>query len=778
MRYWVRYMGFMLCMLLMLAACNTTRYVPEGRTLLKKNKISVDSRRIDKSEVELLVKPKANSRFLYVFGKAKLSVYSQFKDKKKNFLTRFLMNNWAEEPVLLDSLLMQNSERVVEQYLANIGYFDADVKAEVTTKKKKSVVTYNIKSGEPYIINSLDYIVDDADVREIIFADPSRFLIKIGSIYNVNTLKEERNRITNQLRNRGYYDFTNQYITFQIDSTLGNHHIYVRLHVSNPEKGGVSDTVAETIPAKHVKYRYDHIYIYPDFNPYLSDTVAYDTVRVDKYNYAMHRNETYYLLHREKLRFRPKTIPRLLSLRPGGLYRTNAVQNTYASLSASQNFGYSKIGFIPLPADTGEVGMMSRYLDVRILLSKAQQHSFSVEGIGKVNSDEYGIGANLSYENRNVFGGAEILRTKLNFSLESLEEESHSSLFNMMEIGAVVSLDVPLFVFPFGERVLRNANARPRTVFDVGATYQERVDYKRYTSTFGLQYTWQSRLWATRTIFSHTLAPIDLVAVKVNADEDFEQEIARMNRWRREQYTDHLILGPRYGFILNNQRKGSVLRFNVETAGNLLNLLVSSENKNANGQKLLFDIPYANYIRADFDYRYYQNYRKQTTAYRLMFGLGVPLKNSHALPFERGFFAGGGTSMRAWSARSLGPGGDASPYSRTNMKTGDIKAEVDLEHRFPIYKMINGALFAEAGNIWLFNKNASIENGEFSLDRFYKEIAVDAGFGLRLLFLDNFVVRFDIATKLYDPAEPESSRWIRSFGWSSLNLNFGIGYPF
>ena len=130
MRYWVRYMGFMLCMLLMLAACNTTRYVPEGRTLLKKNKISVDSRRIDKSEVELLVKPKANSRFLYVFGKAKLSVYSQFKDKKKNFLTRFLMNNWAEEPVLLDSLLMQNSERVVEQYLANIGYFDADVKAK------------------------------------------------------------------------------------------------------------------------------------------------------------------------------------------------------------------------------------------------------------------------------------------------------------------------------------------------------------------------------------------------------------------------------------------------------------------------------------------------------------------------------------------------------------------------------------------------------------------------------------------------------------------------
>ena len=349
--------------------------------------------------------------------------------------------------------------------------------------------------------------------------------------------------------------------------------------------------------------------------------------------------------------------------------------------------------------------------------------------------------------------------------------------FNTFEFSGNIKLDIPRFYFPYKKGFL-SSTFRPRTYFNIGGNYQQRPDYTRFISTSSFGYDW----FQSKTI-KHSFSPIDINIVKIDPTASFVELLSHYNRLVREQYTDHLLVAMRYNFVYDNQstKKGKnfvFFRFGLESVGNVLNLAMkwSNAKKNESDQYTIGGIPYANYLLTDLDFRYYHQFtRKSSIAFRSTFGIGIPFTNSYSLPFEKSYFLGGANSMRGWKMRSLGPGSYFG--EQTFESIGDIKMEGNIEYRFPIWDYFRGGIFMDAGNIWLMRPNATIPNGEFLFNQFYKEFGVDAGVGLRLDF-DYFLIRIDAAIPLVDPTYIHHPELKSSFSLDKTVLNFGIGYPF
>jgi len=284
----------------------------------------------------------------------------------------------------------------------------------------------------------------------------------------------------------------------------------------------------------------------------------------------------------------------------------------------------------------------------------------------------------------------------------------------------------------------------------------------------------------------HQIFPFDWSIINVKLSPEFEQELEdEPNDRIKNQYTDNLITAARYSFTYNTQDIRKIQNFfyfkgNVETAGNILNLGSNLFNAKTDslGQYILFGIPFAQYIKADGDFRFFNVItRNNSVAYRLFLGAGIPYGNVDLLPLEKGFYGGGANGMRGWPYRLLGPGSYDNPEDYFD-RMGDVQLEANIELRFPVYSFIKSALFADIGNIWLLKDAESYPGGDFSFDRFYKEFAIDIGLGLRFDF-NFFIMRVDFAIPLRDPANPVNERWVLDkWQFSDIIINFGIGYPF
>ncbi len=761
-------------LLLINTGCNPARRLEDHQYLLNKNKYKqLDKEEINLYDITYISTHIPNKRILDIY-RFNLRTYVLFDSKKENKINKWIKKNIGEPPVLLDTNSVNYTVTQIKLYLFNFGYFNAEVEKEIKIKRKKADLTYLIKANKPYTINKITTNIEDAEIEKIIKGDSDRTLLHIGDQYQSKTLTQERDRITERLNNKGYLRFSKEFITFSIDTNLNCNKLNINLNIQDPiiQNTAIIDTLQLT---KHTRYKIRNIFINTNFNP-LQPLEEYTDTIINE-SESSSRGKILYIFNKE-LHYSPKIMTKYLSIKPGDIYNLGRVNRTYTKLSELKNFSYINISFVEV-IDSIKGKDTLRYLDCKIQLKPTDKYSFTAEAKGTHTGGNLGVGLDFTTLSRNIFRGGENLSYRLGAAYEAqtlfIDSKDNLLSFNTFEFGGNIKLEIPRFYFPLKTVYLTNTY-RPKTVFSIGGNYQQRPDYNRFISTayFGYEFNYKRNI--------KFQIPLDINVVKINPTERFTEMLSHFNRIIREQYTDHLIAALRFNFIYDNQntKKGNnfiYFRGGIESVGNALNLamFLAKAEKNSSDQYTIGGIPYANYLLTDLDFRYSHQYsRKKSIAFRSAFGIGIPFTNSFSLPFEKSFYLGGANSMRGWKMRSLGPGS----YSgeQTFESIGDIKFETNLEYRFPIWDYFRGAFFADAGNIWLIRANTTLPNGEFKIGEFYKEIAIDAGFGLRLDF-DYFLIRFDAGIPLVDPSYVHSTT-AYTISLKKTVLNFGIGYPF
>jgi outer membrane protein assembly factor BamA len=670
-------------------------------------------------------------------------------------------------------------------YLNKVGYFNSGVAhVEIPKRNKKVHSDYLVTPSIPYRLKEVTYAIDDTLIAGFISGSKTEQHLLAGDIFNAFKLDDERDRITEILQNNGYYYFNRDFIYFEVDSAMGTRQMNVTVKI-RPNRVNSPDNPLEVISRPHLRYFINNIYIKPAFDPTKPAGLEFDTLKYSvRPGKSSVRFNDYYILHQGEIKVRPSTISQSVFIKPGDPYRTTDVKKTRARINELGLFSYNNIRFKEVIApDTAGFGL----LDCNIDLSRRKLHSFTVETEATNSGGRPGIGLNFTYQNSNIFGGAEILRLKARIALEAQkifggdDEYSESTpFFNTIETGFQVAVDFPRFLIPIRQERFPKY-FRPKTTVSVAFGYEDRPEYVRWVTNFLFGYDWKES-----DLKRHQVFPFDWSLTNVTLSPDFQEQIDNEPNDRiKNQYTDNLIMGPRYSFTYNTQDIRKIQNFfyfrgNIQTAGNLLQLgyTLTDPPKDSLGNYQVWGIAYAQFFKIDGDFRLFNVIARNTSlAYRFFLGIGVPYGNSSVLPLETGFYAGGANDMRGWPYRLLGPGAYSNPEDNYD-KMGDLQLEANIEYRFPIYNFIKSAIFADIGNIWILEESDAYPGGDFKFDRFYKEFAIDVGLGLRLDF-NFFILRVDAAIPLRNPAQPRDARWVMDdWQFKDIIVNFGIGYPF
>ena len=782
-----------------LSGCSSTRYVPEGEYLLtqttvKRDNIAVldflrseenkqrrrnfSTSHLSRSDFVPLQRQVANSRFFGV--PLRLWMYNSVDIEKNNWWAR-TMRKTGQPPVIFDSVYADLSVRQMQQFLVNNGYFNSTVHYDVETLKRRQRVsiTFDVNLEQGYHYRDVNVDVKDDSLKPLFENWSVYTLIKSGEPYDVEVLEAERLRVTRYLQNSGYYSFNRDNITFSVDSSLNAFLMDVTMVVAPPSNGN-----------HHEKYTFSEIYIFPDERPGQTGT-RFDTTT---YSLPRFRKDTaplnYHFVHSRPLQIKPRTVVSKLAIQPGDPYSLVAVDRTYENLLDLRILRTGNIAIQPQPIDSNHPQYV---LNTTIETRQSSENVWGneLEITTSSTSGMTGTVINTSLQNRNLFGGAEILSLRLRGQLEvqylldkaARERDGGSQFIDNYDFGISANLDIPRFISPFD---LRQTNVhRPRTLINLSYSYRYRLDYyNRRLTNLAFGYSWRgSRV-------THTLFPLDINFINISLDDQFQVKIdtlSQNNRRLEYQYKDHFIFAARYGFSFSGQQGNrpinfNAFRFSLETSGNALNALSQAlgSPKNSDGMYQFFGLGYAQYLRSDADFRrYWFLTDHQVLVTRLMGGVGIAYGNSEVLPYEKGFFAGGTNNIRAWPMNFLGPGSYSNPPDKPNIeRIGDIVLVGNVEYRFPISGAFKGALFTDFGNIWLGKENEIFPDGKFEWKNVANDLAVGGGFGFRwdLSFL---VIRLDAATPLRNPAKPNGEKWvIRQIQPKKFVLNFGIGYPF
>ncbi len=771
---------FLAILVLVFQGCMPARRLPEDQYLLNRNRIRIEDADVETHELRSYVRQEPNRRILW-FYRFHLNVY-QFADRgRETRIRQWMKNTIGEPPVIFNQALADQTNRQFELFLQNKGYFNAEVTYDVTYRRKRANVTYSVQGNEPYTIRNINYAIRDNHLAGFVLRDSINSLLESGQRYDADILQKERQRITRHLKEEGFFNFSRDFVFFQVDSTLNTRQLDVEILINSPRAPGIPE---QGQPAAHRRYKINNVFIYPEYsrllpNQHFSDTTAFRIENGEE-------GALYTFLHNGPMAIRPKAIANNIMLESDDYFNIRRLEQTHGFLAGLRNFRFVNVQFMPLAAVNNEViNDTLGLLDVRIELTRAPSNAFTIEAEGLNTAGNLGIAGNLMFQNRNVFSGAEMLNVRfkgaLEVSGESADEEVFQRLpFNTLELGTEVSIDFPKLLLPFRTETL-SRTARPQTTVLTGINYRQRPDYTRYV--FNVSYGFN---WRQDNRRHHQLTPIEISSIKIFNDSILQSRIPDANPLILSRYRDHLIGGPKYTYNYSTQqieqrRDFIYFRGNLESSGNLMYVAASrlNGNKDESGSYTIFGIPFAQYLKADADFRYYRFFDENNAlVFRIMGGIGVPYGNIDVMPFIKSYYSGGANSIRAWSIYNLGPGGYPEAEELRFDKYGDIKLEANIELRFPLYRYWKGAFFLDAGNVWFLKENEQFALGHFALNRFYKEVAIGAGLGLRVDF-DFFIVRLDAATPLRNPALPEGERWASSMPrFSSWNFNLGIGYPF
>ncbi len=775
--------------MLLACSCSVTRYVPQGSYLLRENVVEADrnapkQERIKVEEMEQYVRQTPNKRFLGT--NLYLWVYNIAKPGRNTVLAR-MWRRIGQAPVLLDTTLTRRSAENIRTYMNSRGFFDARAWYEIDTARRKARVVYRAEQGRPYYIGNIRHRFRDEFLRSVILEDSASTLLHTGDVFDINVLDRERLRITEYLKRRGYYNFSINNIGYVADSTVGDHRIdltmEVRQYLSGYDERGNPQMENNRI------YRLRNIYVNADYDPTIAATDSVYRHDLDTLEYRGLK-----IVYHQKPRVRKEILRRTINLYPNYLYNSDEVKRAYDNIMRlgyyrSANILFTEVrdtaarNLVTFIGDTGGDGEAALtteegYLDCTILCTPALRQSYKIELEASTTSNFYGLTATVGYQNRNLFRGVELFDVSVMGGYEFIRMKGRKSSF---EVGGTTSISFPRFIAPF--RIDRfNRLSNPRTKFELSVNSQRRPYYHRTLSGVTWGYSWGNGRHS-----SYTLRPVDVNLVKMSyIDEDFLSQ--QRNPYLRNSYTSQLIAGISGSYVYNSQmsrvdvdRNSLALRINWETTGNLIGALTHLFSSPAEGEDYykLFGIRYSQYFRVDANL---SNKivldPRNSLVYRLYAGVGHSYGNSTALPFDRLFYCGGSNSMRGWLARTLGPGNAPLPEDRSYpSQLGNLKLEANLEYRFPVWGVLNGALFFDAGNIWFLKGGDADPDGVFRFDRFWSQLGFNTGLGARFDF-NFFVVRVDWGIKLHDPNQPSGQRWIHDFRFRNTALNFGVGYPF
>jgi Outer membrane protein/protective antigen OMA87 len=663
------------------------------------------------------------------------------------------------------------------------GYYYSSITDSIHTKNKLTVVDYFVRPGKQYKINNIKYDIADTSLAKDFYAGNMQDVIKKGAILSENYLNTSSNKISSYLRTIGYYGFTGNYFFFQADTTNLKDSANIVVSIKNYTR---NETIQQA--RVHKKFVFGDVYYVPmkkNSNPItyskIGDsivvTAAIDTLKniVDTLNY-----KDINLIYKKNIILRPKVLQRMNLIKKGAIYNEQDVANTYQKLSNLRLF--SSVNFqIDTSANSNEVACTAALVASELQGYKVGLQA-STNAIGLL-----GLSPSVSYYHKNLFKGAELFNVSVMgdflFSLNSKKKAT--------EFGVSASLSVPNFLF-LPDKIF-NSSEVPRTEYALSYNFQSRPEYTRNIISGSYSYVWNYK-----NKFFYKISPLQVAIVKLyNIRNDFYHNLK--DPFLINSYQNHFDMGMGANFYFTTDastmptKSYFYLRWQNDLSGNLLSLFNKQMKENSYGERLIWGSPYSQYFRTEISAVYTWRFgrsKKQAIATRVLGGVGVGYGNSVTLPFEKLFWAGGAYSLRAWQARTVGPGYAQidTTFSIPN-QTGDIRLEANIEYRFPMFWKFEGAVFLDAGNVWNLKNSTKLSNkpigsvidsnndGLFKSNNFYKHLAADWGLGLRLN-LGFALLRLDMGMKIYNP--PTFS-WMGPDDWlkkGNYGIQFGVGYPF
>ena len=774
-----------ICLTSLLPSCKVAKNLPEGQSLLVKNKfaIKITAKRPEKEKITddltKITAQKANKR---VFGFAPVRMwfyYSAARSKKLTKFKQWIMDKVGEAPVVYDSTLTQQSCNQIRDYLFNYGYFHATVSDTVITKNKKTTIVFRVEPKELWTIKEVELPRGHTSCDSIVRANYKNSFLKKGSRFDVTNLKSERDRIETICRNSGYFLFNREYVTFEFDSFDIDKSVTIRIILNRPNDA-----------AEHIQFYLNNIYVITDYSAEaLSDTIHRDTVSIGEYKFIA-----------QKERFKNKMLLDAIYLRKNDLYSKEDEVRTINKLSQLGVFKFISVDYSK-PKDRE-----GNYLDCTLQLTPAKKQSWgaTVE-LNVSNEGLFGTSGTLSYKNKNLTKRADQLLMDISSGIQIRFANQQKNKVQIMSVTASAGITYYMnkFLIPFRAKIF-SPKANPKTRFSINYNFDHQFDFDatgknvvflyqlhNFNASFGYD-------WSKGRREHHLLNPIavDFFLLPI-VGQSF---ISRLdsNPPLKSSFQEQVIIGPNYTYTYNSSKSASdrkymKLRIGLETAGNLIDGIFKAATNNTENDSvyLIANRPFSQFFRTEIDW---SNFIKMTNhsqfCVRTYAGVGVPYGNSFTLPFIKQFFVGGPNSLRGFQIREVGPGSYVSDTlvfnprtgKKTNVgffnQTGDIKLEMKAEIRFDIYRWLKGAIFADAGNVWTLKKDA-VPGGEFNFTRFWSEFAVDAGAGLRLDF-NYFVIRFDYGFPLRDPRRVVGERWQfqNAVAFKNGAFQLAIGYPF
>ena len=759
-----------------MASCSSTKHVPDGQYLLDDVKFNITNNENAKSLkstelVNYLRQPPTHK----VLGgmKLQLAFYNiSGKDSTKWF------NKWVRRvgsaPVIYDHSLTEASVKQLQTALINKGYMGSSVTADTVGNraKKKMKVTYNVSFGQPHYVSSITYNIPNDTLRELILADSAQFLVRRNSVFDRNVLDEERQGISERLREKGYYAFNKEYITFTADTAAGEKNVDLTLNLMRPYEN-------DKMPyyTSHKPFYVRDVTFVTNYDPMtMHDASDYKAPTEMLYN-------GYKMLYGDEKYLRPSVLDECCLIKPGKRYNSNDVNRTYESFGRLGIVKFVNVEILPVGEIDGKI-----WLDVYVLLSRTKSQTASVSLEGTNSEGDLGFGLGVGYQHRNLFNGSEVLSAKMRASYESLSGDLNGLINdNYSEYMGELGLKYPKFKAPFLRRSFKE-KILASTEFSTSFNYQERTEYTRVIAGVGWRYLWSERANKTR----HTFNLLDLNYVNLpKSKSNFLDSIS--NPILRYSYEDHFIMRMGYSFYHSNKNDASpiskryqpdvyTIRVAAETAGNLMygisNII---GQKKENGSYKVFGINYSQYFKVDADYSYTHSFNPRSSlAFHVGAGAAVPYGNSSVVPFEKRFYAGGANSVRGWGVRTLGPGS----YYATNSvnsfiyQCGDVRFDMNLEYRAKLFWVIELGAFIDAGNIWTIKDYEDQPGGVFKFNKFYEQIALGYGLGIRLDFT-YFLLRLDFGMKAHNPASHQEHWPLFHPQWKRDSaVHFSVGYPF
>ncbi len=771
-----------------LYACKTTKLVPDGKYLLIKNKIkttdsgnTIFNKLLSKLDDDkaLYIKHKPNRRIM-LLGRFHLGLYNLGSNKKhpeksdSNSFRTFLRNR-GEAPILLDTLEIEKSEQNLRNYLFSKGYFNCDIKHTIEYKKKKAIVSYYIIPRAGYFINKVNLSADDAEIDKFLNENLSNSFFVPGELIDVENINKERNRLTNVLKNNGYFDFSKEYIDFELDTIMSNHTVNVIISVAN--KSDDERFIRKFIRTVNVIYE--------------NDSETYAPTPVQRF-----QNINFYF---NGFPMKPTVIAKNITIKEGDFFRIDEVEHTYTKLSELPIFKFIDISYKRSDIDT------LQGLDAIITLKTNYRQSFTIEPqaivsqlnrIQNVNlGNSYGVANSLIWTHRNLFKNAEVFEVSSNTRLESqLFRNPNTQKLVYSNLAVQQSLNLRLSIpkstllkFTEDWDYFKPRVKSIKTNFNLSFLYEYNPDYLRRILPLSYQYQIQTKrtLWFLNLLemsFSKNTLNIDLVN---RADSAFIKRL----------FANNLITSTGLNFFYTdngqtNKKSHFVIRTNViELGGNIHRGIrkLFDKTDNPDTSYMLLNVNYYNYAKSEIDVRCSTVFdENQSTAVRLNIGAAYPYGNQKVTPFDKLFFIGGANSLRAWRPRTIGPGAyyESSKNFRID-RAGDLIIQANAEYRFDVInKKLEGALFFDAGNVWVIRDVNNIDPLKlFKPKTFISEIAANTGIGARLDF-EFFLFRLDWGMQIHNPEKPIGQTWvIKDFAKNNYFtkysiLNFGIGYPF